>query len=120
MNKARKIIVKRTREELVKRFPACFVDRKETPRPIKIGIHRDIFARAPDIPQSWVRWTMRHYVGNWLYHLATVIGVQRVDLDGADAGPVTLENSTHAEAQLLKYHTQRGRPIVTQPEAHAP
>src|SRR5215831_15905893 len=38
-----------TRAELTRRFPKCFPPIGSEPRPLKIGIKRDIIAAAPDL-----------------------------------------------------------------------
>lgn len=76
-----------TLSTLLTRFPACF--NFEHPRPLKIGIHRDLVAFGH--PIKAVRTVLSRYCTRPAYRRAMVEGAVRVGLDGADAGRVTKE-----------------------------
>jgi hypothetical protein len=70
------------RRALIKRFPNCFKGYKRPKLPLKVGIHRDVLAAAPDLDPAIIKTVIRHYVSTELYHQAMIEGADRVDLDG--------------------------------------
>lgn len=88
---------------LVEKFPSCFTVEGEA-RPLKIGIFDDLAARLADdsnVSKTRLRTAIRQYTNSWRYLRAVKVGVQRVDLDGADAGAVEADHQAHAQ-ELLK------------------
>lgn len=76
-----------TLSTLFERFPSCFS--WDAPRPLKIGIHRDIVALG--YPIKAVRTVLSRYCSRPTYRRALVVDAVRVDLEGGDAGVVTKE-----------------------------
>lgn len=107
-----------TLADLLARFPACFA--WDTPRPLKIGIHRDIVALG--YPIKPVRTVLSRYCTRPSYRRALVVGAVRVDLGGQDAGRVTqaeVEGARQAgnfdiSNDENKVATQPGRPAPAQ------
>ncbi|MCL4409654.1 RNA chaperone ProQ [Aliidiomarina haloalkalitolerans] len=87
---------------LATKFPSCFTLEGEA-RPLKIGIFDDLAARLADddnVSKTRLRAALRQYTNSWRYLRGVKVGVQRVDLDGADAGAVEEDHQTHALEQL--------------------
>jgi sRNA-binding protein len=90
---------------LVERFPRCFT--REQPKPLKIGIDRDIIAEMPGTvetlaAQTDLRLAMRLYTGSPAYLQALVEGATRVDLAGAPAGIVKAPHAGFAKYRLRR------------------
>lgn len=87
---------------LVEKFPTCFTLEGDA-RPLKIGIFDDLATQLADderLSKTRLRSAVRQYTGAWRYLRGVKEGVQRVDLDGADAGLVEAEHESHAQEQL--------------------
>lgn len=89
-------------DQLMERYPACFVWDRKTVRPLAIGIQerlREDLNRDPewkDTPNWLVKQALARYTHAPSYLEALVAGRKRVALDGADAGEVTDEAREHA------------------------
>jgi ProP effector len=70
-------------KRLVPLFPDCFFQG----RPLKRGIHDDLVARGVGL--KLVYHGLHGYTDRVSYLMTIVAGVQRIDLDGNDAGEVT-------------------------------
>lgn len=87
---------------LAEQFPACFTLEGDA-RPLKIGIFEDLAARLADdenVSKTRIRSALRLYTSSWRYLRSVKAGIQRVDLDGADAGLVESDHESHAVEQL--------------------
>jgi sRNA-binding protein len=80
--------------------------------PLKVGIHRDIAQRYPDVPRK----TIRNFINGYVYHpaylrLSSVAQSSRIDLDGEVSGVVTEQQAQHSLA-LMERHAaeQKARP----------
>ena len=73
-------------------FPACFD--WQQPKPVKIGIHRDLIAAGHD--RQAVRRALSAYVHTRRYQKALLAGAIRIDLLGQPAGVVTGDEADHA------------------------
>jgi hypothetical protein len=91
-----KIAAIKTRKVLAKRFPKCFQGFGKPKLPLKIGIHEEIFAAAPELPRRSVLYALADYVGGYSYLKAHIEGATRVDLNGEAAGVVTAEDEQYA------------------------
>jgi hypothetical protein len=78
----------RMRDTLIERWPNCFKGPEQAKLPLKIGIHRDIKAIAPELSTRDLGTAIRYYVGDYQYRRAMVAGAVRFDLDGNPAGVV--------------------------------
>ncbi|EGN75787.1 activator of osmoprotectant transporter ProP [Idiomarina sp. A28L] len=89
---------------LATQFPTCFTLEGEA-RPLKIGIFDDLAIRLADdehVSKTRLRSALRQYTGSWRYLRGVKAGVERVDLDGNDAGLVEADHEEHAQLQLAE------------------
>ena len=99
---------------LIEAYPACFD--WEHPRPLKIGLHRDLLAaglgearvKGADLQRALVRYCHRP-----LYRWTLRAGATRVDLHGQPAGVVTAAEVKTARAAWKAQQT--GRPVPPRP-----
>ena len=98
--------------ELLKaHFPNCFKDFKEI-RPLKIGIKQDLvkqLSSREDIvlgDKACMVNSLAYYVNSVAYHKSMTQGTMRIDLDGNDAGPVTLDEA-HYSTECRKAKLQK-------------
>ncbi|RUO36477.1 RNA chaperone ProQ [Aliidiomarina sanyensis] len=95
---------------LAEQFPACFTLEGDA-RPLKIGIFDDLTKRLENdehVSKTKIRSALRLYTNAWRYLRCVKAGVQRVDLDGADAGLVEADHETHAR-ELLEASQARAK-----------
>ena len=69
---------------LIQRFPNAFPKNYDAIRPLKLGIHADLIARAPDLDPVLLRRALANHTQRDGYLLALVHGRgdHRYDLDG--------------------------------------
>jgi hypothetical protein len=99
---------------LIEAYPACFD--WEHPRPLKIGLHRDLLAaglgearvKGADLQRALARYCHRP-----LYRWTLRAGATRVDLHGQPAGVVTAAEAKTARAAWKARQT--GRPVPPRP-----
>ena len=87
---------------LAEQFPGCFTLEGDA-RPLKIGIFDELAKRLADdenVSKTRLRSALRQYTNSWRYLRGVKAGIQRVDLDGVDAGAVEAEHEQHAQEQL--------------------
>lgn len=97
---------KSTKKWLQENFPEAFTT---PPRPLKIGIHKDIFEKLtlPEAPSKiTLRRTLRFYVNSPAYLRTMVVGASRVDLDGNSVSLVTEKDASIAHEALVRYKTK--------------
>jgi ProP effector len=88
---------------LSKKHPAVFPPGRTASIPLKIGIHRDVMARHPDVESQTVKNFFVFHAYSQPYLQATsVAGAARLDLDGNEAGIVTEEHAQAAREALAK------------------
>lgn len=83
------------REELARRFPKLFTPKgaeDRTKKPLKIGIHQDLFKVFPEVSPKVIRLALFDYIQGPKYLKACYDGAKRYDLDGNEVGEVTREN----------------------------
>jgi ProP effector len=85
--------------ELAARFPAAFEIGKKR-RPLRVGIHHEVIAAAPDLGVKQIKLALRWYVCGTSYLRACTEGAVRVGLDGSPYGAVTAEQAASAEMRL--------------------
>src|SRR5512144_644610 len=77
-------------------YPQCFFPADTDPKPLKIGIHKDLAARG-ELPEAITATRLRNflawYVRRYRYRKVLIHGGPRVDLEGNAAGEVTEEHS---------------------------
>jgi ProP effector len=74
---------------LAARFSKAFSVYERRRRPLKLGIHHDIVAAAPDILMKELHAALSCYVNNVGYLYACKAGAARIDLNGKPVGCVT-------------------------------
>lgn len=89
--------VRQTLDALKEWFPAAF----GRPRPLKVGIHDDLLARAPAISPLELSRALGFYCRTARYLKVLRDGGPRIDLDGNESGPaVTPEQAAGAKAAI--------------------
>ena len=90
---------------LQNQFPAAF---SKTPTPLKIGIHEDIAAlNLVDAPEhEWIKKALRYYTNSPRYLKQMIVGMPRIDLNGAVFGEVREPDAERAH-RLLKEHQNK-------------
>lgn len=87
-------------------YPACFD--WTAPRPLKLGIHRDLIAAGH--PSRVVRAALGVYCSRRAYLKTLRAGVPRLDLQGQPAGAVTADEAAEARARLFGTAPKTPRP----------
>lgn len=88
-------------------WPAVF--RVSSPRPLKIGIDKDIAATGK-IPQEFIKIGLRCYTRLDQYLESTRAGRARIGLDGKGHGKVRLEEAVNADLMLYDRYLRRNPP----------
>jgi sRNA-binding protein len=104
------------------RFPACFAPAGQNHRwPLKVGVHRDIDAEAPDLTPAAVGAALSFYVQDSRYLKLMTAGRARIGLDGKAAGPVVSESdAAGAAATLARRQGEKKIETLVTPEAPKP
>jgi ProP effector len=99
------------------KFPACFASSRQ---PLKLKIHLDILAAAPEIHPVNIGRALKLYTSNVGYRRECVEARPRIDLSGNPAGAVTAAEAAHAAELLAKQRKPRaGTPISSPPSAQS-
>lgn len=109
-----------TLELLKARFPAIFVDNEAEMRPLKIGIHKDLFdALGGEVTRMSIRGALALYTSAPGYKPVIKPGVPRVDLKGEECGIVEEEYQEHppANSQRRKKPMGKGRSTSPRPRS---
>ena len=86
-------------------LPAVFL--APAPRPLKLGIHKDMLEIFPAAnPKPLGSW-FRQWCGSWQYLRAIDAGAARFDLGGHEAGEVTAVDRAQARVRLERYRQKR-------------
>ena len=104
---------------LIQRFPNALPKDYDAIRPLKIDVHTDLIARAPDLDPVLLRRALANHTQRDGYLLALIHGRgdHRYDLDGNLAGAVT--PAERAEAQKrLDMSTKRGQDKAARVREH--
>lgn len=102
-----------TLELLKARFPAIFVDNEAEMRPLKIGIHKDLFdALGGEVTRMSIRGALALYTSAPSYKPVIKPGVPRIDLNGEVCGIVEEEYQENPppNVQRRKSPMNKGRP----------
>ncbi len=98
---------------LRERHPDLFGD---DPKPLKIGIHRDLIERHPDLDFVGLKRALTLHCGRFVYLKALKPGAARLDLDGQPDGEVTEEQVEIARQRLDEMKaTPAPTPVPTPP-----
>jgi sRNA-binding protein len=108
--------INEVREQLVARFPKCFMPRGHDKLPLKVGIRRDLHnaISVHDIPPVWVTAALSDYASGPKYLMRIVEGAERIDLNGDPAGVVTRKQAEHAINRLNAPRLYRWRAWLAQ------
>ncbi|HRX61318.1 MAG TPA: ProQ/FINO family protein [Candidatus Competibacter sp.] len=104
---------------LIQRFPNALPKDYDAIRPLKIDVHTDLIARAPDLDPVLLRRALANHTQRDGYLLALIHGRgdHRYDLDGQPVGTVTPEERTEAQKQL-DTSTKRGQDKAARVREH--
>jgi sRNA-binding protein len=92
-----------TKDELQQRYPGAF---SSPPRPLAIGITKQIYTALPDISRIKLKALMSWYVRQYPYLIVVAAGGNRYDLDGIPTGSVSDAERLHAQLHLVNgYNT---------------
>jgi ProP effector len=81
-------------ELLREQFPKCFARYPQSPRPLKIGIHKDVYAAlAGVVSRRGLSRALTAYTTDPAYREQLRPGAARIDLSGEPAGMVTPEQA---------------------------
>jgi len=102
---------------LAEAYPACFD--WERPRPLKIGVYRDLLAAGfadGAAPVAALKRALARYCHRPRYWNALRAGADRIDLHGQPAGAVTAEEAAAARADLAAWNARKaGLPVPPRP-----
>lgn len=98
-------IARKTRIELVKRFPQVIMARGEPKRPLAIGICSDLRLAVPDLSGRSIRLFLRDYATGMTYLQAIAAGGPRYALDGTVKGEVS-EQAKEIARNRIERHRQ--------------
>lgn len=102
-NVAKRRMADRVRLILSERFPMAFHERRTPKSPLKIGIFDDVVAACPDLTADEIKAAVADYCYGPRYWFAMTEKGPRVDLNGDEAGEVTVDQARRAIDQLLKF-----------------
>jgi hypothetical protein len=97
----------RTRVDLARRFPACFVPKGAPTKPLLIGIAEQLYAACRDLDRHDLANMLANYTSEASYYQATIAGAERIDLSGAVVGIVKASAAEFALKQIAKLIGQR-------------
>lgn len=100
-----KVRVEQAQTLLRERYPALFA--AADPKPLKIGIHKDLLERHPELDLSGLKRALTLYTGRFSYQKLLKAGAVRFDLDGQPAGEVTEEQVEIAHKRLAELKAAR-------------
>ncbi len=102
---------------LAEAYPACFD--WERPRPLKLGIHKDLLAAGfggAGVKPAEIKRALGRYCNRARYRKTLRAGADRVDLDGRPAGAVTAEEAEAARADFAAWKARKaGLPVPPRP-----
>ena len=95
-----RVRVEQARTILRERYPALFA--AADPKPLKIGIHKDLLERHPELDLSGLKRALTLHTGRFGYQKLLKAGAVRFDLDGQPADEVTEEQAEIARQRLAE------------------
>jgi hypothetical protein len=102
----RKEAIKAIRKHLCETHPDVFST--ESPQPLVIGIHKQIFTAYPNLSGRMVRMMLSRWVNHKSYKSALVAGASRFNLDGSVAGVVSEQEVAHLHKRHSKGQDNNG------------
>lgn len=97
--------MRKTKRELIKRYPCAFVSR--APRPLALGIAKALFERIRDIDRRDIMNALRDYCEQPDYLRALITGAARVNLYGRHVGIVSDGHARNAKMRLARIEKQK-------------
>jgi hypothetical protein len=98
-------------------YPACFD--WERPRPLKLGIHKDLLAVGfgeAKVEPAQIKRALGRYCHRPRYWKALRAGADRIDLQGQPVGVVTAEEAAAARADFAAWNARKaGLPVPPRP-----
>ena len=88
--------------KLAANYPACFFAEPRSRRPLKKDILADLHAAGFPFTREETAEAVDWYKSHFSYRYAVQAGAKRVDLDGGEAGTVTLAEQRSAESYIAK------------------
>jgi sRNA-binding protein len=88
--------------KLAAHYPACFFAEPRFRRPLKKDILADLHAAGFPFTSEETAEAVDWYKSHFSYRYAVQAGAKRVDLDGREAGTVTLAEQRNAESYIAK------------------
>ena len=101
--------VRQTLDALKEWFPAAF----GRARPLKIGIHADLLARAPAITEVELSPALGFYCRTARYLRALRDGGPRIDLDGNEIGEVTVDQAAGTKGAIERMKAKKAAALAT-------
>ena len=102
-----------TISRLQKQFPQAFPKKPAPKLPLKLGIHKDLYAQAEalKLTQAEIKEAVKTWCQGSRYWACMTEGAARLDLNGEPAGEVTAEDAQHAKqlANRRRSHAIRSR-----------
>jgi sRNA-binding protein len=89
-------------DTLAEKWPNAFFTDPTRRRPLKVGVHLDILEALPGVNKKTLSTALRFYARHLSYMQAVAEGQARVDLNGAEVGPVSERDREMAAAELRK------------------
>jgi ProP effector len=93
--------------KLATHYPACFFENPKFRRPLKKDILADLHAAGFPFTREETAAAVEWYKSHFSYRYAVQAGAKRVDLDGREAGTVTLAEQRSAESYIAKRKQER-------------
>jgi ProQ/FINO family len=97
--------IERTIMLLAQAFPRAFAQ----PRPLKIGVRRDLDRRALMVTARRVDQALKHWTGSDAYQEKLHAGAPRIDLDGEACGAVSQAQADYAARRLAAMQARIGK-----------
>jgi len=88
------------------------------PRALKIGIYYDLLARYPGADAQRLRDCLGRYTATRAYLRRIVLGRNRHDLDGNNAGAIDAQSRARARARIRMLDAARAQRAAAATEAH--
>ena len=112
-----------TISRLQKQFPQAFPKKPAPKLPLKLGIHKDLYAQAEalKLTQAEIKEAVKTWCQGSRYWSCMTEGATRLDLNGAPAGEVTAADAQHAKqlANRRRSYAMRARKKeAAQPEGN--
>ncbi len=113
-----RVRVEQSRTFLRTTYPALF--NSANPPPLKVGIHRDLLERHPELDVPGLKRALTLHCRSPRYQRKLVAGAVRVDLDGKPDGSVTAEQAARALEMLEARQKPTPEPIAPPPPEPTP